>query len=182
MPTEMIVRHCAPTLAGLKVGNLFSYRYEDSKELHETIRERNASLNKKGVYFVLVKEENGMALVYVYRRKQLEKILADPEIQSFLMKYGYFAFDIDSCLKVLSRRLLKHDFPHDIGVFLGYPLDDIKAFIANKGANCQCIGCWKAYTNIHEAEKTFNLFKKCTRIYCERFFEGTDINRLTVAG
>ena len=164
------------------MGNLFSYRYTDTEELHQTIRERNKALNSKGVFFVLIKERDGMALVYVYRKKQLAQILADREIQDFLKKYGYARFDVEACLRVLKTRLLDQDFPHDIGVFLGYPLADIKAFIVNKGANCQCIGCWKAYTNLRQARKTFDLFKKCTKIYCERFFEGTDITRLTVAG
>lgn len=182
LPTEIIVRHCAPTLAGLKVGNLFSYRYTDEADVLDTLEIRNRELNKKGVFFRLIKMCNGMALVYVYRKKKLEQILSDTDIQEFLKLHGYKDFDINSCLKVLAKRLLKEDFPHDIGVFLGYPLDDIKAFIINKGANCKCIGCWKAYTNLSEAEKTFNRFKKCTKIYCEKYMEGSDLSRLTVAG
>ena len=185
MSTEIIVRFCAPTLAGLKVGNLFSYRYrdyDDAYELMKMLAEQNHKLNPKGVYFVLVKLRGGIALVYVYRRRQLEELLKKQSVQHFLREYGYHRFDIPSCLAVLKKRLLLEDFPHDIGVFLGYPLMDIQAFIENKGANCPCVGCWKAYTNLSEAKKKFRRFKQCTEIYCQQYFDGIDITRLTVAG
>lgn len=182
MSTEMIVRNCAPTLAGLKVGSLFSYACRDEAEALRHVEERNRLLNAKGVYFVLVRVKQGMAMIYVYRKKRLERALADPAIQKFLQCFGYNEFEIDACLEELKKRLLMADFPHEIGVFLGYPLADIQAFIENKGANCPCTGCWKAYTDLERAEATFQLFHKCTRLYCQRFDEGFDITRLTVAG
>lgn len=177
----IIVRHCAPTLAGLKIGNLFSYKYEDLGELKNIIRSMNKTLNRKGVYFVLVKAANGMALVYVFRRKQLAGRLSEPDVQDFLKECGYTEFTVGACLNRLQERLKDSDFPHEIGVFLGYPLDDIIAFIDNKGANCKCSGFWKAYNNVNEAVKTFERFDKCIRIYCKEHMEGADLLKLTVA-
>ena len=37
MPDEMIIRHCAPTLAGMKTGNMFTYHFKDSSELRKQI-------------------------------------------------------------------------------------------------------------------------------------------------
>ena len=177
----IIVRHCAPTLAGLKIGNLFSYKYEDLNELNSIISNMNQTLNQKGVYFILVKAKDGMALVYVFRLKQLADRLSEPEIQAFLKKCGYTEFTVWTCLNRLQERLKDSDFPHEIGVFLGYPLDDIIDFIDNKGADCKCSGFWKAYNNVSEAEKTFKRFDKCIRIYCKEHMEGADLLKLTVA-
>ena len=182
MSTEIIVRHCAPTLAGLKVGNLFSYRYTDAREVLKALVEQNKCLNKKGVFLIAVKIQNGTVLVYAYRENKLKEVLSDKDVQKFLKVYGYKDFSVSACLKKLRDSLLEEQFPHEIGVFLGYPLEDIKEFIRNKGENCSCIGCWKAYVNISEAEKTFAKFKKCTKIYCQKLLEGIDINRLTVNG
>ena len=129
-----------------------------------------------------MKMKDGMALVYAYRKRQLEDLLANHEIRDFLKRYGYGRFDIPSCLSVLKRRLDLENFPHEIGVFLGYPLLDIQAFIENKGANCPCIGCWKAYTNLNEAKEKFRRFKHCTRVYCQQYLKGINLNRLTVVG
>ena len=37
-------------------------------------------------------------------------------------------------------------FPHEIGLFLGYPFEDVMGFIENKGENYLCSGCWKVYS------------------------------------
>ena len=182
MSTETIVQYCAPTLAGLKAGNLFSHRCSDQEDLIATIERLNELLDGKGVHFELMKRFQDVVLVYVYRKNQLEEILSDREVQEFLREYGYADFRIESCLVRLKERLLQDDFPHDIGVFLDYPIADIKAFIDNKGCNCPCSGCWKAYTNVNEAKRKFLAFKRCTSIYCRQHDEGVDITRLTVAG
>lgn len=182
MSTEYIVRYCSPTLAGIKIGSLFSCKCEDTRALLEFVETQDRQLSPLGVRLVLVKHRKGLALIYVYRVRQLEQLLADPEVQSFLRPYGYLDFRIEACLTQLKRRLTRDDFPHDIGIFLGYPLSDVRAFIDNNGNNCPCVGYWKAYTNLLEAQRTFQSYRKCTQIYCQRFLEGTDITRLTVAG
>ena len=182
MPTELIVRHCAPTLAGLKIGNLFSSKFNNIDNLLRMVNEQNKKLNQKGVYLILLRIHNGNALGYLYRKNQLINRLAENDIKVFLSQFGYTDFSIEASLNLLSTRLSEDEFPHEIGVFLGYPLVDIKAFIKNKGANCPCVGCWKAYNNIKEAEKTFATFKKCTEVYCQQYTDGIDITRLTVAG
>ena len=182
MSTGTIVQYCAPTLAGLKAGSLFSCHLDDQDSLVETIDTLNKRLAGKGVRFVIMRRCRGIVLVYAYRTNRLQAILGDQEVREFLGQYGYSDFGIEACLLRLSERLMQEDFPHDIGVFLDYPLADIKAFITNKGCNCPCSGCWKAYTNVNEARKKFKSFKACTEIYCHSLRAGMDISRLTVAG
>ncbi len=182
MSSQTIVKFCSPTLAGLKTGNLFQYKYTSISQLISAIREKNNLLNEKGVYLVVLKAYKGSALILIYRKKLLEKILSRTDIQEFLVQYGYENFDIQSCLNTLKKNLKYKDFPHEIGVFLDYPLDDIKGFIDNKGENFKCLGCWKVYANECEAQKTFKRFQKCTNIYCKKLSQGFDIGKLTVAG
>lgn len=182
MSTGTIVQYCAPTLAGLKAGNLFSHQTEAQEDLTGTIEMLNELLEEKGVHFEVMKRCRGITLIYAYRKNQLEAILCDREVQAFLRDYGYADFRIEACLERLRERLMQEDFPHDIGVFLDYPLADIKAFITNKGCNCPCSGCWKAYTNVNEAEKKFQSFKLCTELYCQYHDAGVGISQLTVAG
>jgi len=73
------------------------------------------------------------------------------------------------------------DFPHEIGLFLGYPLGDVKGFIENAGKNSKCTGCWKVYCDECEALKLFRKYKKCTYVYCEMFKKGVPVMRFTVA-
>lgn len=182
MSAESIVQFCAPTLAGIKVGSLFSARYENESSVRRFLEEQNRQLSRKGVRMVALKVADGLALFYVYRRRQLHQVLLVKENQDFLEGCGYTEFLEEHCLDMLRDRLRLQDFPHEIGVFLGYPLDDIKEFIRHKGCDCPCQGCWKAYTNLESAKRTFEQYRTCTRLYCEWYDQGADIARLTVAG
>ena len=72
-------------------------------------------------------------------------------------------------------------FPHEIGVFLDYPLEDVVGFIENAGQNYKCSGCWKVYCNECETRKLFAKYKKCREVYRRLWSQGRDIRTLTVA-
>lgn len=181
MLDKYLVRHCSPTLASLKMANLFSYKYDCKIIFNEQLKQLNGILNKKDVKLVILRDKNKTALIYVYREKYLNKEFNDIQIQNFLGKYGYKNFNIYDVLKKLKIRINESDsFPHEIGIFLGYPLEDVKAFITNKGKNCLCVGCWKVYCNECEAVEKFTKYKKCTNLYTRLWNEGKSVLQLTV--
>lgn len=182
MSFDLLVRNCAPTLAGLKAGSIFP-QHGTKEELEEAVMLLDQSIKNKGVRArLLYKKDKGPSLIYVYRQRSIEKIIKDNDVRSFLAEYGYTNFSISACLDYLEQRLSYDDFPHEIGIFLDYPLSDIRAFIKNKGKNCPCTGCWKAYTNISEAKRKFKQFKRCTVLYCSQISSEADIERFIVAG
>ena len=85
-------------------------------------------------------------------------------------------------LRQLSARLRSRSgFPHEIGVFLGYPLEDVVGFMENKGKNYTCSGCWKSYGNPEEAACRFSRYHACTADYLRRFAGGEGVKQLTTA-
>ena len=101
---------------------------------------------------------------------------------AFLIEQGYPYLTVEDAVDLLCARLSQGGaFPHEIGLFLGYPIDDVVAFIANKGRNCLCCGCWKCYSNACAAQKAFDKFRKCTNVYKRLFACGRSINQLAVA-
>ncbi|PYG86806.1 uncharacterized protein DUF3793 [Ruminiclostridium sufflavum DSM 19573] len=182
MSEKMLVKYCAPTLAGIKTGNLFNCSYSCEEQLQNQINEFNKILNPKGVFITLLRKNAEKALIYVYRRNRLENDMSNVEVKEFLEGNGYIFDDTCSFISELSSRLCRSEaFPHEIGLFLGYPLHDVKAFIENSGKNCKCIGCWKVYSDEGEANKIFAKYKKCTDIYCKKHSQGLSIQRLTIA-
>ena len=73
------------------------------------------------------------------------------------------------------------DFPHEIGVFLGYPLEDVVGFIRHRGKCFTCCGCWKSYGDPAAAQQHFDQLAKCTAVYLRLFHSGTPILKLAVA-
>ena len=78
-------------------------------------------------------------------------------------------------------RFLSEPCPHEVGLFLGYPPEDVKGFIENKGRNALCSGLWKVYSDKENAERILQKWAKCRRKYLECFLCGTDITRLCVS-
>lgn len=182
MSHELIILHCAPTLAGIKVGSLFSCQYDSKMELYRDVAERNRFFRHKGLYFQILRYVNGNALIYVFRLNQILAHLQKSEVQQFLGEQGYTDFSLSGCLKLLKSHLMEKDFPHEIGVFLGYPIGDIRGFMEHRGANCKCTGCWKVYTDEQYAQQVFARYKRCTSVYYQRYISGTDITQLVIAG
>lgn len=187
----VMIEQCAPTLAGLKPANLFRLECRDRAALYARVEGWNAALNPKGVRLLVLKEcpHTCCYLVYVYRAPKLWAELSRPETRAFLSQEGYRLPGTETgpagcaaLLEQLAGRLgASGQFPHEIGVFLGYPLGDVLGFIQNQGKNFTCCGCWKVYGDPAAAQRIFDQFQKCTAIYLRLFHSGRPIARLTVA-
>ena len=183
MLEKYLVKNCSPTLASIKTANLFSINYLGEENLKKQIEEWNDKLSSKGVSLILLRNRNNIALVYVCRKSRLREDLSKAGVAEFLKGYGYTSIDVDYAIERLSSRLSTQDeFPHEIGIFLSYPLGDVIGFIENAGKNSKCTGCWKVYCNECEAVKTFAKFKKCREVYSRLWSEGSkSVWQLTVA-
>lgn len=182
MIEQYLIKNCSPTLASLKTANLINVPFRIYEDLLCSVSEWNKCLNPKGVELIVLKACENTALIYVVRKASLQRDLKQKGVFDFLKQYGYTTVDVDSCIARLIKRLsVNSAFPHEIGVFLGYPLNDVVGFINNRGQNSKCCGCWKVYCNECEAMKTFARFKKCTRIYCKLWSQGRSVLKLTVA-
>ncbi|MGN0460560.1 MAG: DUF3793 family protein [Ruminococcus sp.] len=182
MSEELLVRYCSPILAGMKTANMFSCGFRDEAEMKQSVRSLNAVLVKKGLRVLPLKFCNNRALIYVYRPSKLSRDLKQESACCLLKKFGYTPAKPENCIVRLKKRLSYGDeFPHEIGLFLGYPPEDVSGFIENKAEKCKCVGCWKVYGDEAKARKTFAKYKKCTKVYCRQWAEGRSIERLTVA-
>lgn len=182
MSEQMLVAHCSPTLAGLKTANLFSCSYEDREEVYSFLRKWNSKLSSKGVRMLPLCFKDGKVLIYVYRPSKLNSDLCDDTACELLCERGYCVYNCGKCLASLMKRLDESaEFPHEIGLFLGYPPEDVKGFIENKACDSKCVGCWKVYGDADKAQKEFNKFKKCKKVYQKQWEDGKPITKLTVA-
>lgn len=179
---QILISHCAPTLAGIKPANLFCYRYDSDECIEGIIGEWRNLLLDRGVGFYILRNRHQVCLIYVYRVKELYKILNIRENQDFLTERGYKKLlNPSEALALLAQNCANSiHFPHEVGLFLGYPLDDVIGFIHNKGGNYRQVGSWKVYSDPESAIKKFEKFKKCTMIYKRLFSEGKTLQQLAV--
>lgn len=168
MSEEMIINHCSPTLAGIKTGALFNCAYPSERELRSSVRAWNKTLSPKGLRVLPLRYNGRTALIYIYRPAMLSADLKNELARRLLAKCGYVSETPEGCIVQLLRRFAEcEEFPHEIGLFLGYPPEDVCGFIANKACGYKCVGYWKVYGDEEKAKKAFARFEKCTRCYCQ---------------
>lgn len=51
------------------------------------------------------------------------------------------------------------DFPHEMGLLLGYPIEDVEGFIKNKGENYLYAGYWKVYKDVEQKKLLFDAYE-----------------------
>lgn len=179
-----LVRQCAPTLAGLKAASLFRFVFPPLVSPFALISRIAIRLAKRNLFlemlsFDMVKRSG---LLFVYRPCHLDRIMKEDGVPEFFSSLGYTGSHWQDHLAEISLRLAKRaSFPHEIGVLLDYPLDDVKAYMASPKEKGLCSGCWKAYTNPARARHFFEKCQKCTRVYCECYAQGSPLERLLVA-
>ena len=160
---NMILCFCAPTISGIKSASLINLKrrsHEDMRSLW--LKHADEWLTPLNVQWLLLNEHCSCmnALVLIYRKELVARALCCDEACALLSEYGYPLGDVDACLECLRRKYCS-GFPHEIGLFLDYPPEDVRGFIENRHAqklSCPC--CWKVYGNAEEAVCRFRKYKQ----------------------
>ena len=148
---SLFLYHAAPILHNVKSAVLITVRLE-CLALWKS-REK-AMCRATGLCITELIQKNHSALFLIYDKNELENILRNKEAVDILLRHGYRLEDeIEGCLGHLRLRFKEVSFPHEIGLFLGYPSGDVKAFIENEGKNCVCCRYWKAYINVEKSQR-----------------------------
>lgn len=182
MSEDILVFHAAPTLAGIKSGSLFTCPFISRAEMTDSIRRLNLRLASKGIRVLPLRFSDKKALVYVYRPGGLARDLEKSEAREILHEAGYRAADADGKVIELMRRLnAGEDFPHEIGLFLSYPPEDVRGFMEKGGRDSKCVGTWKVYGDEELARRTFSRYRRCRETYCRLHANGSrSLEQLTV--
>lgn len=158
MLETQLVLQCSPVLAGLKISNLLNVTKEQYYVLEHVLYATDFS------YYILLEKGDKVSLL-IYAKDLLENYLQEKKVKHILQAQGYVYDSLDNMLSLLAKRykrysLSKDEFPHEMGLFLGYPVEDVQGFIQNQGKNFLCMGYWKVYKDKNEKISLFEQFDK----------------------
>ena len=161
--------HLAPAMLGIKPACLMS--------IEENVELFNSRAYTKGMKLTVLCECKSRKLLFLYNEKLLSDRLADIRVRKLLESFGYDSrMTLEQQLERLSGRIsASEDFPHEIGLFLGYPVDDVTGFIQNKGRNYLLCGYWKVYSDENRARRIFSNYDKCRNYLCNKLAQGESI-------
>jgi hypothetical protein len=173
---RVMISQCGPVLMGKKPAALFPLRSKSCLDCLSGLLPGNARL------FVL-RETEGRPLVLLYQKALLEAVLSCGTVRGFLGGLGYpAAASIFPVLMYLKARFTGSDFPHEVGLFLGYPLEDVAGFVQHRGQNYKFCGYWKVYGDVEEAKRLFRQYdwcRECMKSYINvAFFENRPKNAI----
>ncbi|MDR2245683.1 MAG: DUF3793 family protein [Treponema sp.] len=189
MPAEikrLIINHCGPVLMGYKPAAMFMLRSEDAygslSGLLPAYLELMVLRKSEGGLLVLVFEKEKL------EKTLLEAIISNENIRAVLVGKGYplgawgtwrksyeemrdfmrigdhAASRRGVCFGFLDRlkeQFTSGQFPHEVGIFLGYPVDDVLGFVEHNGQNYKLCGYWKVYGDVELAKACFRQYDEC---------------------
>jgi hypothetical protein len=158
----------APTIRELKPASLVSLRRHGDANIVTAWNEKKEELLRKLEVEAFAfpprlrdTREGESVLLLLYKKDLLVRALLSKDAKSILVPLGYDPRPggISSWLRRLVQRF-EGGFPHEIGLFLGYPPEDVQGFIQNRGGGSLATGYWKVYGNVREAKRTFQKFRR----------------------
>ncbi|KGM96332.1 hypothetical protein Z968_06795 [Clostridium novyi A str. 4552] len=174
-----IIYSIAPTLAGEKVSSLVNFNKTRKRDLYSSwIKYKEQIIEILNIDYFELKKTDDMCVVLFYNSDQLTEILSNEKNQKFLSRFDYSNFDSNlECLEILSYRY-ENLCPHEIGIFLGYPLEDVKDFVECPNKQCLLLGYWKVYNDIKDAQIKFNKFNSIKDRVVYLTVQGTEPSRI----
>lgn len=174
-----VVTQCAPVLKGVKISNLITMKPGGWRKIR-------AYLKKSRIICIPLYADAEKEVLFLYRYEQLERHLKNREVREFLRSCGYKSFEVASVLVRLRRRYqlyagISKEFPHELGVLLGYPVGDVQGFIDNRGENSLTSRYWKVYQNPKEAEKIFDLYDRVKEQALKEIMCGRTLSHVAVS-
>lgn len=152
---SMIAFCAAPTIKGKKPSSLMSFNTQGKNTMSLWRRYGREVCELFELHHFELKNGNNGIVVLFYRKNMLEQHINQRCNQPFLKSRGYgFTDDLDEKLEILKQRFEKL-CPHEVGIFLGIPVEDVEGFIDHKGKNYLLCRYWKVYGDPQCAEVLF---------------------------
>lgn len=152
-----IALQCAPLISGLKMSNLLIVSAEDEAFVRIILR-------KSGISFYRLLKSGGKVTFLLFRRELLEDYLRQTEVRAVFAAEGYQDYLLGNVFRTFQERYGRYmngggHFPHEMGLLLGYPVEDVLGFMKNGGKNFLYSGYWKVYANVQEKIRLFQKFE-----------------------
>lgn len=153
-----LVLQCAPVISNIKISNLLTLPQSKLKSLKKLLRDTELS-------YRIIYPGKSRLVILVYREEALKEYIRVKEIADFLKGSGYDEINLIKILRSFVKRYIAYmdgigNFPHELGLFLGYPLCDVEGFIENDGKNFLYSGYWKVYKNVEEKIALFKSYEE----------------------
>lgn len=174
---SFILYSISPVIAEAKPSVTLNFKKDDN-DGYKNWNEFGVSFIKNlGLECMDLRKTNDYIIVLVYNEKLIKKFIDHKNVKEFLHKVGYEESDNTyTYLSTLKKRYKLYHCPHELGIFLGIPLDDVIDFIQCSKKKCLACGYWKVFNNYDFAVKKFKQYDDIKMITAKRIIQGVEIS------
>ena len=175
---QMMIRFCSPTMCGIKPANIFFIKQEAFSQHH--FDEWKQNLQAHGITACSGLLSKDFCFILVFDSEWERKILDNPFVQVFLSGKNYLCNGgVERIInEIINRMQNQICFPHEIGIILGYPIEDVISFEENQGKNCKYCGYWKSYSDVGRAKQSLCAYRKCCNLCMKWLAEGFSVSQI----
>lgn len=150
---NQLALQCAPLLAGIKPSNLLTLRTHSEDEVRKLFHDTDITVQ-------LLCRTKEQTVFLLYRREELLAWLNEPKVRRAMQSFGYGESSLGDIFRSVCAHYERYmadrkQFPHELGLLLGYPVEDVLGFVEHGGQNYLYSGYWKVYANVQQAKETF---------------------------
>lgn len=170
--------HCAPVLKGIKISNIMTVEKGTWKILQKSLR-------GSSILCIPLSVQGQREVLLLYRYEELQQHLEKRQVKEFLKSCGYFDMSVEAVIIRLRNRYARYvenrrEFPHELGVILEYPVEDVEGFIRNQGKNYLLEKYWKVYHNKEKAKAVFARYDWARETAVEEAIAGYTLHQIAV--
>jgi hypothetical protein len=174
--TVQLAMQCAPLLSGVKISNLLVTSV-DKEGLVKRLFQSSPFQAK-----VICKKEQKVIFL-IYQKDQLKDYISGEKEAEMMRALGYEQTEVEDILLEFAQRFQSYmeqrgEFPHEMGLLLEYPIEDVIGFIHNQGKNSMYTGYWKVYGNLQQALKRFEQYKQAKEQMLRMVASGVSMERI----
>lgn len=170
---NFLVYSVSLVIAGIKPSTTLTLKKNNQKIYKNWIKFGKKFLKDINLKFIELRESETSIITLIYDEQVLFKELSKPDNVEFLTRLGYSkSMNVDSYVKTLKSRYEMHHCPHELGLFLGIPFEDVKDFMECTEKKCLLCGYWKVYNDTSKAQYIFNKYDEIKDFTKKKFVDG----------
>lgn len=177
---NFLLLNISQVLSGIKPASTISLTKNGNNIYDKWIRYGIDFIKSIGLEFVELRENKGSTILLIYNRETLEKNIFREEEKRFLKNLGYEENqNLQSYINKLKERYELYHCPHELGLFLGIPIKDVKDFMNCTEKKCLLCGYWKVYNDSNAAKHIFSMYDEVKVYTLNEILKGSNSRNLT---
>lgn len=179
---NFLVYNSSLVIAGVKPGVTVTINKYNTK-LYESWNDYGVKfISNINLKFISLRDNSTSLIILIYDELLLKNELFSNAHRNFLINLGYpDTRYIDDYIYTLKSRYELYNCPHELGLFLGIPFEDVKDFIDCTTKKCLLCRYWKVYNDTEKAKLIFNKYDTVKEFTIKNILAGNSSRDLALS-